>query len=243
MCNSETTKASPWLFCHTLSCSALRATHQRDPHSPEKDFKISILNPSQNQPSVCSSHTVPKQNHIFRDRRPDRNVSGSHTAWLCVLEPRRALSSQTFVVEGPEEGVSVCALEKGVLNLHLPPAQLLAARKPLRQRQDAPALLQLLLDGIESLLRGLGGCPQPRALENKTARLGSAMAHTCFSERVNGTAQPCNGTKRSCYCKGRTNTTTQQAQFWREVEEQLLSHDLSVLLPSPWPVCLCPCCL
>lgn len=154
----------------------------------------------------------------------------------CVLgaEAGGALSTQTFVVESPEEGVSVCPLEKGVLDLHLPPAQLLAAREPLRQRQDAPPLLQLLLDGIQPLLRGLRGCPQPRALQNKH---GSAQeGHGPPLQRVSNVTAPAlqwvslgtipRGTKRSCCCKGRINTTTQRARLLGEVEKQLLPHDL-----------------
>lgn len=96
-----------------------------------------------------------------------------------------------------------------------------------------------------------GAAPSPEPW--KTKQYGSAQqwhtpasqSESCHSPALQwlqlGTIPQ--ATKRSCYCKGRTNTTTQQAQFWRQVEEQLLSHDLSVLLPPPWPVSLCACCL
>lgn len=82
-------------------------------------------------------------------------------------ETGTAAGTQTLVVECPEEGVAVRALKQGILDLHLPPAQLLAASKPLGQREDALTLFHLLLDGMEPVLRGLRGRSQPRALEDR----------------------------------------------------------------------------
>lgn len=65
----------------------------------------------------------------------------------------------TLVVECPQEGVTVRPLEERILNLHLPPAQLFAASKPLRQGQNALALCYLLLDGSQPFPHGFRGCP------------------------------------------------------------------------------------
>lgn len=73
----------------------------------------------------------------------------------------------TLVVQRPQEGVPVRSLEESVLDLHLPPAQLLAASKSLGQLQDALPLVHLLLDGVEALLHGFGGRSQPGALQER----------------------------------------------------------------------------
>lgn len=85
------------------------------------------------------------------------------------LQWSKGKNPRTLVVERPEEGVPVCSLEEGVFNLHLPPAQLLAASKPLGQSEYALTLFYLLLDGMESVLRGLWRCSQPRALEDRNS--------------------------------------------------------------------------
>ena len=72
-----------------------------------------------------------------------------------------------MVVQRPQEGVPVRSLEESILDLHLPPAQLLAASKPLGQLQDALPLVHLLLDGVEALLHGFGGRSEPGVLQER----------------------------------------------------------------------------
>lgn len=158
--------------------SAIHAAHPQDPSDPRSPNRDGLNKPlyltlqrahslsAHVREENISSHTVPKQGHKGRQKC----VGLPHTPALCNgAKARTVLSPRTLVVERPEEGVPVCSLEEGVFNLHLPPAQLLAASKPLGQSEYALTLFYLLLDGMESVLRGLWRCSQPRALEDRNS--------------------------------------------------------------------------
>jgi len=138
-------------------------------------LQASILNPPESPLSICSwkslkyllPHSAKTEPCLQSQKARQKCVGLPHALALCAEgKAGTALSPQTLVVECPEEGVAVCSLKEGIFNLHLPPAQLLAASKPLRQSKYALTLFHLLLDGMESVLRGLRGCSQSRALED-----------------------------------------------------------------------------
>lgn len=138
--------------------------------------QVSILNPSESPLPICSCK---RGKYLFpHSAKTEPCLQGQNTRQKCVGLPHTlalhagakagtVLNLQTLVVERSEEGVAVCSLKEGIFNLHLPPAQLLAASKPLGQSEYALTLFHLLLDGMESVLCGLWGCSQPRALEDR----------------------------------------------------------------------------
>lgn len=103
-----------------------------------------------------------------------------------------------MVVQRPQEGVAVRALEERVLDLHLPAAQLFAACKPLRQLQDALPLVHLLLDGIEALPSGFGGRSQPGLLqERERYRISTPGCPLCGRSACSAAARGSGGRRRS----------------------------------------------